>query len=351
MGRTITYAQAVNEAIRLCMAEDPVIYVMGLGVPDPRGVFGTTKGLLERFGPQRVMDMPCSENAFTGIATGSALVGMRPIVTHQRLDFALLAMEQIVGQAANWRYMFGGGLSVPIVIRLIVGRGWGQGPQHSQSLQAWFAHIPGLKVVMPATAYDAKGLLISSIEDNNPVIFIEHRWLHNVTGEVPEETYRVPIGRAKVIREGTDVTIVSVSLMTLEAHKAAEMLSTDGISVEIVDVRTLRPFDKKTVIGSVEKTGRLIVADTAWKTVGFAAEVIASVAENAHDKLECAPVRIGLPDCPSPTSRALANYYYPRANDIAAAVRTMLGKPLKPSEPIDSGAFLDVPDSDFRGPF
>ena len=177
MNRELKFSQAINEAVDLCMAKDPAVYIMGLGVPDPKGIFGTTLGLQQKYGSKRVMDMPASENAMTGVAIGSALVGMKPIMTHQRMDFALLAIDQIVNQAANWHYMFGEQVNVPIVIRMIIGRGWGQGPQHSQSLQAWFAHVPGLKVVMPATAYDAKGLLIAGIEYNNPIIFIEHRWL------------------------------------------------------------------------------------------------------------------------------------------------------------------------------
>ena len=232
MSRELKFFQAINEAIDLCMAKDPAVYIMGLGVPDPKGVFGSTLGLQGKYGSTRVMDMPTSENGMTGVAIGSALVGMRPIMTHQRIDFALLAMEQIVNQAAKWHYMFGGRMSVPLVIRMIIGRGWGQGSQHSQSLQSWFAHIPGLKVVMPTTPYDAKGLLISSIEDNNPVVFIEHRWLYNISGHVPEGVYRVPLGQARVIKKGNDLTIVATSYMTLEALRAAEMLTEDGIRAE-----------------------------------------------------------------------------------------------------------------------
>jgi len=259
--RQLKFFQALNEAIDLCMAMDPVVYVMGLGVPDPKGIFGTTLGLQQKYGSQRVMDMPTAENGMTGVAIGSALVGMRPILTHQRIDFALLAIEQMVNQAAKWHYMFGGQMRIPLVMRMIVGRGWGQGPQHSQSLQAWFAHVPGLKVVMPTTPYDAKGLLIASIEDNNPVVFIEHRWLYNITGHVPEGVYRVPLGRARVIRAGDDLTIAATSYMTLEALRAAEILAEDGVRAEIVDIRTLKPLDEGTILESVRKTGHLIVAD------------------------------------------------------------------------------------------
>ena len=198
MTRELKYFQAILEATDQCLAADPRVYVIGLGVTDPKGIFGTTLGLEAKYGPRRVMDMPVSENALTGIALGSAVTGMRPIMTHQRVDFALLALDQLINNAAKWHTMFGGRMRAPMVIRLIIGRGWGQGPQHSQSLQALFAHIPGLKVVMPATPYDAKGLLVAAVEDDNPVIYLEHRWLHGIWGPVPEERYRVPLGEARV---------------------------------------------------------------------------------------------------------------------------------------------------------
>ena len=261
MDREIKFDQAINEAIDQCMAEDPAVYIMGLGVPDPKGIFGSTLGLQQKYGSARVMDMPTSENGMTGVAIGSALVGMRPIMAHQRIDFALLAVEQIVNQAAKWHYMFGGQMNVPLVIRMIIGRGWGQGPQHSQSLHAWFAHVPGLKVVMPTTPYDAKGLLIASVEDNNPVIFIEHRWLYNIVGHVPEEVYRVPLGRARVARQGKDLTIAAISYMVLEALRAADMLAADGIHAEVIDIRSLKPLDDELILKSVRKTGHLIVVE------------------------------------------------------------------------------------------
>lgn len=352
MRRELKFFQAINEAIDLCMTSDPAVHIMGLGVPDPKGIFGSTLGLREKYGSERVMDMPASENGMTGMAIGSALVGMRPIMTHQRIDFALLSIEQIVNQAANWHYMFGGQMSIPLVIRMIIGRGWGQGAQHSQSLQAWFAHVPGLKVVMPATPHDAKGLLIASIEDNNPVIFIEHRWLYNITGHVPEGAYRVPLGRARVIMEGRDVTIAATSYMTVEALRAAEILAEGGVSAEVVDIRTLKPLDETLILESVHKTGRLIVADTGWKTAGFGAEVVARVAEDALGDLKSPPRRMALPDCPTPTTPALANHYYPRAVHIVATARRMLG--LNADDPISHATIsvpLDVPDTSFTGPF
>src|SRR5207249_1570511 len=305
--RDLKFFQAINEALDLCMRSDPAVYLMGLGVPDPKGIFGTTLGLKEKYGPSRVLDMPTSENGMTGIAIGSALVGMRPIMVHQRIEFALLAIEQIVNQAAKWHYMFAGKACVPLVIRLVIGRGWGQGPQHSQSLQSWFAHVPGLKVIMPATPYDAKGLLISAIEDNNPVIFIEHRWLYGIHGSVPEGIYRVPLGQPNVLRQGRHVTIVATSYMTLEAVRAADELANEGIELEIIDVRTLNPFDETLVLESVRKTGRLIVADTGWRSVGFAAEVVCRVSEQCLNDLQQPPIRITLPDVSTPTTRALSN--------------------------------------------
>jgi pyruvate dehydrogenase E1 component beta subunit len=350
--RKLKFFQGINEAIDLCMDSDPAVYIIGLGVPDPKGIFGTTLGLQKKYGSERVMDMPLSENAMTGVVIGSALAGMRPIMTHQRMDFSLLAMEQIVNQAANWHYMFGGKSKVPIVIRMVIGRGWGQGTQHSQSLQALFAHIPGLKVVMPATPYDAKGLLIASIEDDNPVVFIEHRWLHNISDLVPEGIYRVPLGLARVVRHGNDVTIAATSHMTVEAIRAAKMLSAEGITAEVIDIRTLKPLDEGMILDSVRKTGHLVIADTGWRSVGFSAEIVALVTEKAFNALKSPPRRVTLPDCPSPSSPALANNYYPRAVHIIATVREMLGLTMENfySEEM-SLVPLDVPDLSFTGPF
>jgi pyruvate dehydrogenase E1 component beta subunit len=350
--RTLKFNEAIHEALDLCLGKDPSVYVIGLGVPDPKGIFGTTQGLVEKYGAARVMDMPTSENGMTGIALGSAVVGMRPVMTHQRVDFAVLALEQIVNQAAKWHYMFAGASKCPMVIRLIVGRGWGQGPQHSQSLQAWFAHVPGLKVVMPATPYDAKGLLVSSIEDDAPVVYLEHRWLHNTFGPVPDDVYRVPIGKARVMRPGRDVTIVAVSHMALEALQAADALAKAGIDAEVVDVRSLRPLDTDTILSSVRKTGHLIVADTGWKTGGFAGEVVALAAEHCLDRLKSPPRRLALLDVPTPSTPALAKHCYPRAVDLVLAAGEALGRKrdqlVLPPEPATP---LDVPDSRFTGPF
>lgn len=244
-------------------------------------------------------------------------------------------------------------MKIPLVIRLLIGRGWGQGPQHSQSLQSLFAHIPGIKVIMPVTPYDAKGLLVSAIEDDNPVIFMEHRWLHNVSGDVPEEIYRIPLGMAKIVKEGEDLTVVSSSYMTLEAIRAAEELKNDGINAEIVDLRTIKPLDIKTILDSVSKTGRIMVVDGAWPNSGLAAEILAQVIESNRVSLKCTPKRICFPDAPTPTSPMLAKYFYPRAVDIVNKVREDFGiKEKAEKEPdMHSQIALDIPDRTFKGPF
>jgi acetoin:2,6-dichlorophenolindophenol oxidoreductase subunit beta len=363
--RQLKFSEAIHEAIDICLERDRSTYLMGLGVPDPIGVFGTTKGLQEKYGKKRVLDMPVAENAMTGVALGSCLVGMRPIMTHMRLEFAMTAMDQICNQAAKWHYMFGGQSKVPLTVRMLIGRGWGQGPQHSQSLHAWFAHVPGLKVVMPSTPHDAKGLLIASIEDDNPVVFFEHRWLHNIHGPVPEGHYTVPIGEPRIVSEGSDVTIVAASYATIEAIKAARELARDGIKAELIDLRTIVPRNDAAILASVRKTGRLVVVDQGTLTGGFAGEIVARVTEQAFDALKAAPIRVTLPDIPTPTTRALSNYYYPTPGHIVVAARRTLGLPHDASrdgagydasddpwagiEPEDKT--LDVPDKSFTGPF
>jgi len=349
--RTLTYAQAICEATEQAMLEDSSVFIIGEGVPDPKGIFGTTNGLLEIFGPKRVLDMPVSENGLTGMCIGAALTGLRPILTHQRIDFSLLSLDQIINNAAKWYYMFGGQLSVPLVIRMVIGRGWGQGAQHSQNLQALFAHIPGLKVVMPSNAYDAKGMLIAAIKDNNPVIYIEHRWLHNTIDYVPKEIYEVPIGKSKVICEGKDITIASTSFMTLEAIKVAKYLEQEGVSVEIVDIRTLRPLDDESIINSVKKTKRLLVLDSGYYTGGFAGEIISRVTEKAFSFMDVAPQRITLPDIPTPSSPGLTKYYYPHYTEMIKTVLRMVEREDIKIPSIDEAVPLDVPDKSFTGPF
>jgi pyruvate dehydrogenase E1 component beta subunit len=263
-------------------------------------------------------------------------------------------MDQIVNNAAKWHYMFGGQQSIPLVIRMVLGRGWGQGPQHSQSLQAWFAHIPGLKVVMPATASDAKGLLLASIADENPVIFLEHRWLHNLTSLVPDVMEPIPLGKAHVARPGRDVTFVCTSYMTLEALRAAEFLAEVGVEAEVVDVRTIRPLDTETILASVRRTGRLIIGDTGTTFCGVSAEIAALACEQAFGSLRCAPRRLASPESPSPSTPALAADYYPRALHLAQAAVEMLELPHASSLPyhkLEPTSPLDVPDRFFSGPF
>lgn len=353
----IRYNEAILQATDQLMELDHNVYVMGLGVPDPKGIFGTTLGLQQKYGSERVLDMPTSENAMTGIAIGSALLGLRPIMTHQRVDFFLLALDQLINNGAKWHYMFGGQMSVPLVIRLIIGRGWGQGPQHSQTLHSYFAHIPGLKVVMPSSPYDAKGLLISAVQDNNPVIYLEHRWLHNIYGEVPAEMYSIPLGKARVVTEGRDLTIIACSHMTLEAYKAARYLREDGIEAEIIDLRSIKPLDKETLLTSVKKTGRALIVDPDWKTCGFAAEIMSVLVEEAFDSLKSPPRRLTYPDRLTPTSWALANHYYPTAQEIAISALEMLGRPTQARRLLETlleermRGPLDVPDPSFTGPF
>ena len=354
--REITYAAAIREATDQSMEKDSSVFVIGEGVPAPPYTFGTTKGLLEKYGKMRVLDMPLSENGITGVCIGAALKGMRPLMVHQRVDFLLLAMDQLVNNAAKWHYMFGGQTNVPMVIRAVIGRGWGQGTQHSQNLQAMLAHIPGLKVVMPSTAYDAKGLLMASIQDNNPVIFIEHRWLHNMTGYVPEEPYTVPLGVASVARKGTDITIAATSHMAVEALRAAAVLEKAGISAEVIDIRTVKPLDYGKIVESAKKTGRLLVADLGYHSLGLAGDVVARVTEEAFGSMTVAPRRITSPDIPTPSTPALAQYYYPSHINIIQAACEMVGKHdkaqgLLEEEKKKEPKHLDVPDQSFTGPF
>lgn len=350
--RELTYAEAIREGFAVALERDPRVMLMGLGVPDPKGFFGTTLDLQKQFGPRRVMDMPCAENGMTGVVLGAALNGMRPVINHQRLDFALLAMDPMCTQAAKWNYMFGGGMKMPVVFRMIIGRGWGQGPQHSQCLHSWFAHIPGLKVVMPTTPHDAKGLLIAAIEDDNPVVFLEHRWLHHIKGPVPTGHYTVPIGPARVARQGKDVTIVAFSYMVLEAIEAAQKLAAEGIEAEVIDARSLRPLDQDTIVESLHKTGRLVVADTGWSAAGMSAEVLALASEHAFGSLKSAPRRVCFPDCPTPTNPTLAAEFYPRAGHIVAAVRETFDLPSNADDLlVPVGAELDKPNPAFTGPF
>ena len=324
--RKLKYGLAINEALHQKMAEDPSVFIIGQGLKSPWYVGMTAKDLLETFGEHRVIDTPVSENTVTGAAVGAALSGMKSIVVHPRMDFMLYAIDPIVNQAANWYYMNGGNASVPCVIWGIVNRKGEQAAQHSQSLHTFFGHIPGLKVVMPSSAYDAKGLMISAIEDPNPVVFIDDRLLHGDEGDVPEEVYRVPIGKAAVAREGKDITVVAASHMTKLALEAADALAlSSSIEVEVIDIRTIKPLDTETICKSVEKTGMAMVLDPGWKTYGMSAEIAAVIHEKLFNELKKPVKRIALPDVPAPASKTLEDAYYPSTADIVAAIEEMIG--------------------------
>lgn len=351
---TMTFAEAINDALILSMRKDRNMICYGLGITDPKNIFGTAKNLLKLFGEKRIFDVPCSENALTGISIGAALSGVRSVVTHQRLDFFLLAMDQLVNAAAKWYYMFGSQKSVPITIRLIIGKGWGQGPTHSQNLQAWFNHIPGLKVVMPYSPEDAKGLLIASIFDPNPVIFLEHRWLHNTKSFVNKSYYELALGKAKVLKRGKDITILSISYLNIEAIKAAKLLLSEyKIDAEIVDIRTIKPMDWKTIFNSIKKTGRLLVLDTASITGSISSDIIAKIVTEKSILLKSPPARIGMLDIPEPTSYGLAKQFFLSDINIVNSVLKIMKVKINNSlnKKILKSRNYDQPYINFTGPF
>lgn len=324
--RKITYAEAINETLREMMRKDERIFIMGEDIGRYGGVFQVTKGLLDEFGEERIIDTPISEAGFVGAGTGAALTGMRPVVELMFIDFTTLAMDQIVNQAAKIHYMFGGKAKIPLVLRTNIGAGRGAAAQHSQSLHAWFVHAPGLKVVLPSSSYDVKGLLVTAIEDDNPVMFIEHKMLYYTEGEVPEELYSIPFGKGEVKREGKDLTIVALSSMVGKALRAAEDLAKDGIDVEVVDPRTLVPLDEAIIFDSVKKTGRLLVADEGHKRCGIGAEIAATVSEKAFDYLDAPILRVASPDVPVPFSHPLEEAYIPDEEDIKRACHELFTK-------------------------
>lgn len=346
--RKTSYCEALREAMSQEMERDPGIFVYGIGVADHKGVFGSTLGLKEKFGEERCFETPLSEDTMTGFGLGAAINGMRPIHVHMRVDFLLLAMNQLSNMVSCYSYVSGGTLKAPLVIRAVIGRGWGQGTQHSKSMYSVFAHIPGLKIVLPTTPRDAKGLLASAIRDDNPVIVIEHRWLYSGVGEVPEETYTVPLGEANILRSGDDITVVATSWMNIEALKAAEILERKhGINVEIVDPRTIAPLNEGTIIESVKKTGHCIIADNDWLHCGFSAEVAARVSEKCFGRLKSPPQRIGFAPTPCPCTRPLENRFYPNAIDIIRAIE----KKLNIKETDLSGEDFYSYENKFKGPF
>ena len=323
--RKLQYSLAINEALHQMMALDNSVFLIGQGVKSPWYVGNTTKYLLETFGTKRVIDTPVSENAITGAAVGAAIAGMRPIVVHPRMDFMLYAFDPIINEAANWHYMYGGQSSVPVVIWSIVNRGGEQAAQHSQALHALFAHIPGLKVVMPSTPYDAKGLMIAAIKDNNPVVYIDDRWLYGHEGAVPEEIFEVEIGKSIIRREGTDMTLVAVSYMAFESSKATQELAKEGIDVELIDLRTVKPLDQELLFESIKKTGRVVIVDGGWKNCGVSAEVSALVSEHCFEYLKAPVKRVTLPDTPAPASSVLEKEYYKTSKNIVLTVKELMG--------------------------
>jgi pyruvate dehydrogenase E1 component beta subunit len=324
--RVLTYAEALNEALREEMQRDPTVFVMGEDVAGwgGGGVFGVTKGLAEEFGAERIRDTPISEEAIAAVATGAAATGSRPVAEIMYVDFIGLAMEPLVNQAAKLRYMFGGKARVPLVLRAQEGAGRGNAAQHSQSLEAWFCHIPGLKVVTPSTPYDAKGLLKSAIRDDNPVIFLEHKLLYFTKGPVPSGDYVVPLGQAEVKRTGKNVTVVGIHTMVGKALRAAETLAGEGIELEVIDPRTLVPLDEETILNSVKKTGRLIVTHEAYGRAGYGAEIVSRVVESAFDYLDAPPVRVVAKDVPLPYATSLENAALPQVDDLVAAARALV---------------------------
>ncbi|MCL4374591.1 alpha-ketoacid dehydrogenase subunit beta [Patescibacteria group bacterium] len=346
---TITYREAINLAIAQEMRRDKNVFLYGLDVTDHKRIFGSTKGLLEEFGPKRCFATPLSEDAMTGVGVGAALTGLKPIFVHIRTDFLFLCLNQIANVISSYRYLSGGRVKIPLVIRAIMGRGWGQGAQHSKSIHALLAHLPGIKVVMPTQPADAKGLLVSAIRDANPVIVLEHRWLYDTIGIVPEdENFAIPIGEPHRLRQGKDLTIVATSWMNIEALQAADIMQKkQGVSMEIIDSRSISPLNYDLIYQSVRKTGHLIVTDYDWLYCGFAAEVVARVTEKCFSELKSPVSRIGFAPTPTPTARSLEDAFYPNAISIIKLVEQKLKLPKTNL----SGETFYSYENKFKGPF
>jgi len=347
MERILSYPDAIQEALESEMSRDESVIVMGLGVDDPKRILGTTRGLLERFGSERIFDTPLAEDGMTGVAIGAALAGLRPVHVHIRMDFVLLAMNQLVNMAAKMSHMSAGALSVPIVVRSMIGKSWGQGAQHSQSIYPMLMNIPGLKVTAPTTPYDIKGALIQSIRDDNPVMVIEHRLLYYQKGYVPEESYTVPFGKGRILAEGSDITLIGVSHMAVECLRAQKYLRKAGIHAEVIDPISLSPLDMDLIAKSVMKTGHLIIVDNAWVPCGAGAEIIAKIVENKQMK-EIKFKRMGFAFVPCPTTPTLEEHFYPSSQKIATTAYEML-RPQSPSwEPATT---MEKEEIEFKGPF
>lgn len=321
-GRVLSYMEALHEALSLALELDPKVLILGQGVNDPRGMFGVTTGLHEKFGKDRVFDTPLSEEGMTGICTGASMNGLRPVYMHNRPDFLLLAFNQIVGHASKIHYMDNGETNVPLVIWSAIGRGWGSGSQHSQAIQGLLLGVPGLKIVMPSTPHDAKGLMLSAIADNNPVLIFEHRWSMRNKGVVPEGAYKISLGKGIYRRKGNDLTIVGTSHILELAIKAADEL--EGITADVIDLRTIKPLDEKIIIDSLQKTGRILIVDTGWEMGGVCAEIGCMVAEKGFSFLKGPVRRLGLSDIPSPAGFTLEQYYYPDVKKITHVIKDMV---------------------------
>lgn len=318
------FTEAIRDAYDTAMTLDPNVFLVGVGLIDPKAVFGTLQGLLEKYGSDRVVEGPLAEQMLTGMAFGAALTGLKPVLIHHRVDFLPLTFDQIASHMAKWKFMFGNQQSVPCVIRGIVGRGWGNGPQHTQSLHSFAANVPGLKVVVPATAEDAKGLMMSAIFDPDPVIFIDHRWNHNDEGEVPAGDFRIPIGKAQVMTTGSDLTLVTVGPLVKDAVKAAEKMKSDGVSVEVINLRSIRPIDFNTIGLSLRKTGHLLIVDADWPHFGVASAIISELSQREFSAFKKAPATLTWPDHPVPASQPLENLYYPDTEKIISAATKLL---------------------------
>jgi len=348
LDRTLSYVDAVREATDQEMGRDPSVVVFGLDVDDPKGILGTTLGLVEKYGSGRVFGTPLSEDAMTGVAVGMALAGLRPIHIHIRMDFLMLAMNQLVNVAAKARYMYGGQVQIPIVVRCMIGKSWGQGAQHSQGLYSLFMNIPGLKIVAPTTPYDAKGCLIQAIRDNDPVLYVEHRILHFQKGPVPQVSYTVRPGRARVVVEGKDVTLVGISYMQLECIRAQRYLQSVNVSAEVIDPIWLSPLDTDTIVESVRKTGRLCVVDNGWSNCGAGAEIAARVIERLQGSREVSIRRLGFAPVPCPPTPPLEELFYPNGRTIASTAYDLVRGGAHDWLPEEQPELQEV---EFKGPF
>lgn len=347
-GRALSYVDAIREGTDREMARDENVVLFGLDVDDPKAILGTTRGLADKYGPERVFGTPLSEDAMTGAAIGMALAGLRPIHVHIRMDFVMLAMNQLVNMAAKSSYMFGGQQHVPLVVRSIIGKSWGQGAQHSQGLYPFFMHVPGLKVVAPSTPYDAKGCMSAAVRDDNPVMFVEHRILYYQNGPVPDTDYQVEPGRARVAMRGRDVTLVGISYMQVECMRAQRYLESAGVSAEVIDPIWLAPLDIDTIAASAKRTGRLIVVDNGWTTCGAGAEIVAAVSEACGSAPPVAMKRMGFAPVPCPTTPSLEAHFYPNARTIAAAAYDLVHGAPQGWLPDERD---DLKSIEFKGPF